>query len=114
MVITVDKFTAVKMYDKVQRLWKEEIKSLRGKIKKSKDEIGNARRKKIIDYMHKVEMAVVGQRRERRSGEVDSKTSIFTRTASAWIRWTSTGMISSTTSKTPSILCSLCLSAPCG
>tara|TARA_R110002049_G_scaffold20717_2_gene75870 strand:- start:6779 stop:10057 length:3279 start_codon:yes stop_codon:yes gene_type:complete len=59
MVIAVDKFTAVKMYDKVQRLWKGEIKSLRGEIKKSKDEVGNARRKKIIDYMRKVEMAVV-------------------------------------------------------
>ena len=30
MVVSVDKFTAVKMYDKVQRLWKEEIKDLRG------------------------------------------------------------------------------------
>ena len=59
MVITVDKFTAVKMYDKVQRLWKEEIKTLRGELKKSKDEVGNRRRKKIIDYMRKVEMAVV-------------------------------------------------------
>jgi type I restriction enzyme R subunit len=59
MVIAVDKFTAVKMYDKVQRLWKEEIKALRGEIKKSEDEVGNARRKKIIDYMRKVEMAVV-------------------------------------------------------
>ena len=33
MVVSLDKFTAVKMYDKVQRLWKEEIKELRGQIK---------------------------------------------------------------------------------
>jgi len=59
MVITVDKFTAVKMHDKVQRLWKEAIKTLRGEIKTSKDEVHNARLKKIIDYMRKVEMAVV-------------------------------------------------------
>ena len=30
MVVSLDKFTAVKMYDKVQRLWKEQIKDLRG------------------------------------------------------------------------------------
>ena len=59
MVIAVDKFTAVKMYDKVQRLWKEEIKALRGKIKKSKDELKVARLKKILAHMRKVEMAVV-------------------------------------------------------
>ncbi|MFQ5472759.1 MAG: type I restriction endonuclease subunit R, partial [Dehalococcoidia bacterium] len=59
MFIAVDKFTAVKMYDKVQRLWKEEIKALRGRIKKSKDEVQSARLRKIVDYMRKVEMAVV-------------------------------------------------------
>jgi type I restriction enzyme R subunit len=60
----VDKFTAVKMYDKVQRLWKEEIKKLRGEIKQSKNELRpndlhQARLKKIVEYMRKVEMAVV-------------------------------------------------------
>ncbi|MGD8853539.1 MAG: HsdR family type I site-specific deoxyribonuclease [Gammaproteobacteria bacterium] len=59
MVIAVDKFTAVKMYDKVQRLWKEEIKKLRGELKESKDEIHTARLKRMIDYMRKAEMAVV-------------------------------------------------------
>ena len=34
MVISIDKFTAVKMYDKVQYHLKEEIKNLRKKIKK--------------------------------------------------------------------------------
>src|SRR5664280_379083 len=37
MVVSLDKFTVVKMYDKVQRLWKEQIKELRGQIKSSKD-----------------------------------------------------------------------------
>ena len=59
MVIAIDKFTAVKMFDKVQRLWKEEIKSLRGQIKDSKDERQITRLKRIIDYMRKVDMAVV-------------------------------------------------------
>ncbi|HRF45002.1 MAG TPA: type I restriction endonuclease subunit R [Candidatus Competibacteraceae bacterium] len=59
MVIAVDKFTAVRMHDKVQRLWKEEIKTLRGQIKESQDELQTARLKRIVDYMRQVEMAVV-------------------------------------------------------
>ncbi|MEP7220657.1 MAG: HsdR family type I site-specific deoxyribonuclease, partial [Bacteroidota bacterium] len=59
LVITVDKFTAVKMYDKVQRLWKEELKNLRGRITKSKNEVEKERLRKTVDYMHRVEMAVV-------------------------------------------------------
>jgi type I restriction enzyme R subunit len=59
MVIAVDKFTAVKMYDKVQRLWKEEIKALRGQIKQTQDELLAARLKRVVEYMRKVEMAVV-------------------------------------------------------
>ncbi len=59
MVVSVDKFTAVKMYDKVQRLWRSEIKTLRGRIKKSGNDVETHRLKKILDYMHLVEMAVV-------------------------------------------------------
>ena len=59
LVITVDKFTAVKMYDKVQRLWKEELKSLRGQIRRSHDAREKARLKKTLDYMRVVDMAVV-------------------------------------------------------
>src|SRR6266481_2941670 len=35
MMVSLDKFTVVKMYDKVQRLWKEQIKKLRGEIQKA-------------------------------------------------------------------------------
>ena len=35
MVVSLDKFTVVKMYDKVQRLWKEQLKDLRGQITRS-------------------------------------------------------------------------------
>ena len=59
IVISLDKFTAVKMYDKVQRLWKGEIKSLRGEVSKTKDEIKKERMKQKLDYMRKVEMAVI-------------------------------------------------------
>src|SRR5206468_5341586 len=38
MVVSLDKFTAVKMYDKVERLWREQIKELRGQINESKDD----------------------------------------------------------------------------
>jgi type I restriction enzyme R subunit len=59
MVISVDKFTAVKMYDKVQRLWKEEIRSLLGRISRSGNDIEKTLLKRIIDYMRTVQMAVV-------------------------------------------------------
>ncbi|MFZ5601691.1 MAG: type I restriction endonuclease subunit R, partial [Pseudomonadota bacterium] len=59
MVICVDKFTAVKMYDKVQRRWRDEIKALVGQIAKTKDEVEKARLKKMRDYMSNVQMAVV-------------------------------------------------------
>lgn len=59
MVVSLDKFTAVKMYDKVQSHWKEEIKRLRGLVKQSNNDIEKARFKKIIIYMKSVEMAVV-------------------------------------------------------
>ena len=59
MVITLDKFTAVKMHDKVQQLWKKEIKALLGKIKTSPNEIKKRRLQRRVNYMRKVEMAVV-------------------------------------------------------
>ena len=59
MLISVDKFTAVKMYDKVQRLWKEQIKSLRGEIKQTKDEVHKLRLQKQLEWIRKVKMAVV-------------------------------------------------------
>ncbi|MGM0563573.1 MAG: type I restriction endonuclease subunit R [Pseudomonadota bacterium] len=59
MLIAVDKFTAVKMYDKVQRLWKEATKGLRSEINNTKDAQHKARLQKQLDWMRKVEMAVV-------------------------------------------------------
>lgn len=59
MVIAIDKFTAVAMYDKVQRLWKDELTQLVGQISRAKTEPERARLKAIRDYMNSVEMAVV-------------------------------------------------------
>ena len=59
MVVSVDKFTAVKMYDKVQHYWAIEKQNLikernTAKTKEDRDKITA-----ILDYMNKVEMAVV-------------------------------------------------------
>ena len=59
MVVSVDKFTAVRMYDKVQHYWGIEIQNLikernQAKTKEERDELTNR-----INYMQSVEMAVV-------------------------------------------------------
>ena len=59
MVVSVDKFTAVKMYDKVQHYWAEEKKNLvsernNAPTKEERDKITA-----IINYMDSVEMAVI-------------------------------------------------------
>ncbi|KRE73913.1 type I restriction endonuclease subunit R [Paenibacillus sp. Soil750] len=59
MVICVDKFTAVRMYDKVAHYWKEEIKRLNKEIKTEKDGEKRLELKRIVDYMREVQMAVV-------------------------------------------------------
>lgn len=59
MVVSVDKFTAVKMYNFVQHYWKDAIKEWRIKLKKAADDSEKERIKKIIRYMNWVEMAVV-------------------------------------------------------
>lgn len=59
MVVSVDKYTAVKMFNKVQHYWEEEKKSL---IKERNGAKTLEEREKLtarIDYMSKVEMAVV-------------------------------------------------------
>lgn len=59
MVVSVDKYTTVKMYDKVQKYWAEEKKNLikERNIAKTKEE--RYRLTEQLNYMDKVEMAVV-------------------------------------------------------
>lgn len=59
MVIAIDKFTTVKMYDLVQQYWREEIVELRKKERTAKTEEEKQRLKETIKYMNWVEMAVV-------------------------------------------------------
>ncbi len=59
LVVSVDKFTAVKMYDLVQHYWAEEKKEIakernQAQTKKDRDKLTA-----ILDYMNKVDMAVV-------------------------------------------------------
>jgi type I restriction enzyme R subunit len=59
MVITIDKFTAVKMYDKVKRLWDEEKRELQKQINEAKDQEEKAELKRILEWMRKTDMAVI-------------------------------------------------------
>jgi len=59
MMIAIDKFTCVKMFDKVQFFWKAEIKKLVGQISRTANEAQKQRLQKKLDYMRSVEMAVV-------------------------------------------------------
>jgi len=59
LVVALDKFTAVKMYDKVQRLWREEISKLQRIVSATSNEIEKRRLEQIVEFMRTVEMAVV-------------------------------------------------------
>jgi type I restriction enzyme, R subunit len=59
MMIAVDKYTAVKMYDKVQVHWKKGMKRLVGEIAKTHEGPSKETLKQTLDYMRSVEMAVV-------------------------------------------------------
>jgi len=58
MVVSIDRFTAVKMYDKVQFFWNQRIKELENKLKKA-DELEKRLIQNKIDYMKETNMAVV-------------------------------------------------------
>jgi len=59
MVVSVDKFTAVKMYDKVQHYWAIEKQNIIKERNAATTKEERDRLKNILDYMNKVEMAVV-------------------------------------------------------
>ena len=59
LVVSVDKFTAVKMYDKVNDLWKKKKLQLKGEINQTADPIKKLSLQKRLDFMNKTEMAVV-------------------------------------------------------
>lgn len=66
MVVTIDKFTAVKMFDKVKRLWEEEKREIQKQINESKSaedlpagQAGKTELKRILEWMRKADMAVI-------------------------------------------------------
>jgi len=59
MVISIDKFTAVRMYDKVQYHLKEELKELRKKIAVELNSETKAKYEKAIAFINETKMAVV-------------------------------------------------------
>ncbi len=59
MVVSVDKYTAVTMYNKVQHYWAEEKKAIIQERNNAKTKEERDRLSAILDYMNNVEMAVV-------------------------------------------------------
>jgi len=59
LVVSVDKFTAVKMYDKVSTLWKKKKNQLKGEINRADDPVKKLSLQKRLDFMNNTQMAVV-------------------------------------------------------
>jgi type I restriction enzyme R subunit len=59
MVVSVDKYTAVKMYNLVQHYWAEEKKAVIKERNAAKTQEERDRLSAIINYMNRVEMAVI-------------------------------------------------------
>lgn len=59
MVVSVDKYTTVKMYDKVQKYWAEEKKNIVKKRSHATTQEERDRLTALLNYMNNVEMAVV-------------------------------------------------------
>lgn len=59
MVVCVDKFTAVKMHDKVSALWNKKKRELQGELNREKDPLLKARLKTRLDFMTTTELGVV-------------------------------------------------------
>ena len=79
MVVTIDKFTAVKMYDKVKRLWEEEKRNIQRQINEEKDKVAKDDLKQILEWMRKTDMAVIvseeaGEDEKFERQELDIKT----------------------------------------
>ncbi len=59
MVICIDKFTAVRMYGKVKKLWEEEKRTVQKEINGCKDAKEKDELKKALNWMRRTEMAVI-------------------------------------------------------
>lgn len=59
MIVTFDKFTAVRMFNKVKRLWEEEKRNLQRQINTEVDTAELVKLKGMLEWMRKTDMAVV-------------------------------------------------------
>lgn len=59
MVVSVDKFTVIRMYDKVKHYWDKKLKELVEQRSQAKSQEDKAKVNKQINYMKDIEMAVV-------------------------------------------------------
>ena len=59
MVISIDKATAVRMYDKVQKYWKQKIQILKSDLNNNPSQDKKAQLEALIEYMDDTDMAVV-------------------------------------------------------
>lgn len=59
MVVSVDKYTAVRMYDKVQYHWDEAIKKLQKDLRKASDAASRKELEAQLQFMKETEMAVI-------------------------------------------------------
>ena len=73
MVISIDKATTVKMYDKVQNHWKQYINQLKSKLDTAQSATERARLKENIKYMEKTDMAVVVSQAQNEIGDLRRK-----------------------------------------
>lgn len=69
MVVSVDKYTAVRMYDKVQKYWAEEKKALMKERNEAKTQEEREKINAMLAYMNKVEMAVVISKEDGEEGK---------------------------------------------
>jgi type I restriction enzyme R subunit len=114
MVVAVDKFTAVKMYDKVQAQWKDRPEGTGRAYRQVGQRHREGAAEKIVEYMRgwkwrwsSAENADEGEIRRAEAGHQAAPRAH----EPSWMRM---GTTSSTTSRTRSIRCNWCSSAPCG
>jgi type I restriction enzyme, R subunit len=73
MVVSIDKATAVRMYDKVQKHWHRYLAGLRGRLKMTDDPEERARLQGEIAYMEETDMAVVVSQAQNEIAEMQAK-----------------------------------------
>lgn len=73
MVVSVDKYTAVTMYNKVQHYWAEEKKAIMAERNAAKTTEERDKLTAILEYMNEVEMAVVISKEEGEEAKFAAK-----------------------------------------